>query len=258
MSFVAATGSLELAHARIWARWGQRADAGHWRRLEVTRELAAALVQARASPLARWIGGLEAGADLHEVDRHLRSQWRACAGELAAWLPPPWQDAMRACATLVDLPRWQQRTRDARQAAQAAVDLGEDLELSHWLDAASPRLLAAHRQWTSELSRDPDHALPVWLACWTNLLPAGRESRPLIDGLLPELLEHRARFAAAALADAGTQRLRLQARLLQWMRGHPVEPVCAFAYLGLCALELERLRAEIVQRAAFPARGIAP
>lgn len=252
------TGSLEMAHARIWARWGQRADAVQWRRLEVTRELAAVLVQARGGPLAGWLEGLEAGAGLHEIDRRLRARWRARADELAGWLPQRWHDAMRACATLVDLPRWQQRVRESRAAARPAGDLAEDPELRHWLAAASPRLAATQRRWAADLAGAPDRAVQAWLAGWTTLLPAGRESRLVIDRFVPELLDHRARFATADAADAGTQRLQLQARLLQWMRRHPVQPVCAFAYLGLCALELERLRAEIVQRAAFPARGIAP
>lgn len=254
----AGTGSLELAHARLWARWGRRPDASSWRRIEVTRDLDAVLVLAHAGPLGRWLDGLDGRADLHRVDRRLRAGWRACTDELAGWMPDEWRDAVRWCATLVDLPRWQHLARDPQGQDPHEDRIAADAECLPWLRQRSARLVLAQLALGRALRADPDRALAGWLAAWHELLPAGRGATRLLDGLVPALRDHHARFGTAGLADAGPLRLQLQSRLLRLMRRHPVEPLCAFAYLALCALELERLRGELVRRAAFPDRGIAP
>jgi hypothetical protein len=75
--------------------------------------------------------------------------------------------------------------------------------------------------------------------------------------LLPLLEDHRRAFAAPHTVDGWALRRELQARLVLLLRRHAVEPVEAFAYLALCAVELERLRGEITRRAAFPQRELA-
>jgi hypothetical protein len=68
-------GSLELAHARIWARHGERPDEALWRRIEAAREFAAVLDIARGSALARWLEGL-GRTDMHAIELALRCRWR--------------------------------------------------------------------------------------------------------------------------------------------------------------------------------------
>ena len=65
---------------------------------------------------------------------------------------------------------------------------------------------------------------------------------------LPADLEHKfARFCA----ERGLDRT-LQARLAPWLRRAAAEPAAAFVHLALCALDLERLRGELLRRALFP------
>ena len=63
---------------------------------------------------------------------------------------------------------------------------------------------------------------------------------------------HLARFRVAAVHEAAPLRRGLEARFVAYFRRHPLEPAAAFAWLGICALDLERLRGELARRRAFP------
>jgi hypothetical protein len=245
-------GSLEFAHARIWARWGARPDEALWRRIETTRDLAAMFDLARNSALARWIDGIGVRSDLHLVDRTMRQRFRDSVAELCDWMPPDWQPAIAWCATLVDLPLVQHLARGGAPPAGAADD-PVWRELFDAGAAAGPRrhLLDAAR-------RDPQTLLPLWLAQWRALLPPGSDRAAVEQGLLPLVERHLSAFTGPQAVDGWALRRNLVERLVLLMRRAVVEPVAAFAYLALTALELERLRAEIVTRLALPRRSVAP
>lgn len=226
------TGSLELAHARIAARWGARPDDALWRRIEATHDLDAMLALARASSLAQWLGGIEAGTGLHATEQRLRERWRERVAEVAAWMPAAWQPALGGCAELLDLPGLQSWARGR--------------PLPDW--ASSARGLA---------QADGPALLTRWLSRWRQLLPRNGEREVIEQQLLPLLEAHRRAFAAPHTVDGWALRRELQGRLVGLLRRHAAEPVTAFAYLALCALELERLRGEIARRAAFPLRELA-
>lgn len=226
------TGSLELAHARIAARWGLRPDEALWRRIETTHDLAAVLTLARASSLGQWIGGIEAGTGLHATEQLLQQRWRQRVDEVAAWMPTAWQPSLRWCAELIELPGLQPWARGRALPA--------------WATAGAA-------------AEDPDGAalLARWLVRWRQLLPRDGGRAAVAQQLLPLLQAHRRAFAAPHTVDGWALRRELQARLVGLLRRHAAEPVGAFVYLALCAVELERLRGEITRRAAFPLRELA-
>ena len=90
-----AAGSLEYAHARLSARYGERPDELAWRRIEHVRELPALLDAARASALAP----LDRAAS-RRAARRTRSSARCAAtgaslvAEVAGWMPEDWQAAV--------------------------------------------------------------------------------------------------------------------------------------------------------------------
>jgi hypothetical protein len=221
------TGSLELAHARIGARWGARPDEALWRRIETTRDLDAMLALARGSALGWWLGALDAGAGLHRIERTLRERWRERIAEVAGWMPAAWQEALRWCARLIDLP--------------ALQPWAPSQALPAWADAGSPPADAAV-------------LLRRWLVQWRLRLPRADGREAIERQLVPLVERHLRAFAAPGAADGWALRRALQERLVLLWRRHPAEPVGAFVYLGLSALELERLRGEITRRAAFPLR----
>jgi hypothetical protein len=245
-------GSLEFAHARIWARWGQRADEWVWHRIEVTRDLGAVLELVRSGPLARWIAELGPDASPHAIEHALRRQWRERVAEPARWMPPAWRAAIEWCALLVDLPLLQHLARGGPLPGWTADD--GSLRVLHEAPgtAADPllSLLAAARA-------DPARIGALWLAQWRRRVPHGPSAagRDAIEAeLVPLLARHAEAFGAPDAVDGWGLRQALHGRLVTMLRRALVQPVAAFVHLGLTALEGERLRAELVARATFPHR----
>ena len=244
-------GSIEYAHARLWARNGERPDDADWHRLEVAREFSALLDAARALPaIGNWVAGIAPDGNAHEVEAKLRGHWRALVAEVAGWMPDEWRPAVRWCAALVDVPvvqylahggpplRWMQRDpvyRDMKcDAPGMAPDLGKLAPLA--LEWRRPEAMAAawHAEWCRRVPRD-----------------AFADDAPRRD-LERAFATHIRRFDAATVRDGWPLRRALQARLLVLFRKAMLEPAAAFIFLALCALDFERLRGELLRRAAFP------
>jgi len=252
-------GSLEYAQSRVLARHGQRAGELDWQRLETVRELAALLEVARLTPLAHWLAGIAAPAPPHRIEIALRTQWRNAVDEVARWMPLPWQAGLRWCAVLADLPVLQHLA----QGGEALAWMHDDpdyralaaVPLAQRRDALVPGPFAAlARAWPA-----PESLARAWHAEWLRRLP----QRPAVgDGMLARLAAavqaHAAAFAGPGAAGQGwLLRRALQARLRLLLRRAGGGPALAFIHLGLTALELERLRAELLGRAWF-ARAAAP
>ena len=250
------TGSLELAHARMLARWGERPGDVLWGRIEATRELRGVLDLAHGCSLARWLAGLDAGAGVHRTERRLRQRWQAAVDELAQWMPEDWQPAVRRCAVLPLLPLLQHLARGGALPAWAGDDPSlrwllepPRSDAQHGAPHAGPDALPAAL--VESVRRDPAAALPAWQAWWLDAMPPGRARQDVAETLLPLVREHLARFAAADADEGWALRAQLGRQLQALMRRHAMQPLAAFAWLGLRALELERLRGELVTRAAW-------
>lgn len=248
------SGSLELAHARIGARWGSLPDEAQWRRIEVTRELGPMLDLARASGLAPWLAAITVDSGLHRIESALRQQWRERVRELAAWMPADWQASIRWCAHLVDLPAVQHWARGELLPAWAADDaVLRSLVDDRARQAAEP----AWRDWLEVVHGQPSQILPAWRSAWQRLGPAGPGRDGVDAALLPLFERHAAAFAREHEGvDGWAERRVLRARLVAVLRRQALQPVEAFAFLALSALDAERLRAELVGRAAFPRRAL--
>lgn len=246
-----AAGSLEYAHARIWARHGERPDEATWRRIETTRDGGAVLEIARAGALARWLAGLGPTADVHGIERSLRGHWREQVAELASWLPERWQPAVDWCGTLIDLPLLQHLARGDPPPSWLADE-------AHLAALADGRLAPSDpvRRLLDAARADPGALLPAWHAEWLRRLP-GATGLAVAAQLGPLLADHAAAFAAPATVDGWALRRTLQRRLDLLLRRTVGEPTEAFVHLALSALEFERLRGELLQRAAFPRRLLA-
>lgn len=246
-------GSLEFAQARLQARHGQRVDEAAWRRIVAMREFAALLELARSTVLRQWLVGVTADGSVHRIEAALRGHWRALVDEVVTWMPGPWQPALAWCAVLTDLAPLQHLARGGEPAAWMHDDRA-------WreLCAAQPQARAAM------LAAGPLAALAVawptpqtmaqaWQAEWQRRLP-----KPLsadddtLGQVVRVLLDHRKAFAEAAPGQGWLLRSSLRVRLTLLLRRAALEPAAAFIHLALCALDLERLRAELLRRALFP------
>jgi hypothetical protein len=262
---VIAVGSVEYAHARIWARHGQRPAEALWRRIETTRDLAAVLELARGSALACWLEGIGPAAGSHGIEQALRRHWRERVGEVATWMPPTWAAAIEWCAVLPDLPVIQHLARGGAPLPWMAVDPGLRalLDARDGADAedsgqGGPPEARAMRSLLDAARGGPHDVLPLWRAEWHRRLPPAAASQGVARPLELLLVEHARAFAAPQAVDGWALRRQLQSRLVLLLRRTLVEPVTAFVYLALSALDCERLRGELVRRAAFPRMGVAP
>lgn len=247
-----ACGSLEFTQARVMARHGQRATEAVWQRLVMTREFAALLDAARASPLRPWLDGLSAGSGPAQIESVLRQHWRSTVREIASWMPQPWQPALVWCMELPELPAlqhlaqggeplaWMQDDADYRAlCAVAPAERGPAL--------AASRFTALASAWNSP------QALPrAWQAEWQRRLPRWpRGADASLQPFVATLQAHGAAFAAAPPGPGEPLRRALQARLSLLLRRAALEPAVAFIHVALCALDLERLRGELLGRALF-------
>ena len=245
-------GSLDYAQARLQARHGQRLDEAAWRRIEVMREFAGVLELARTTALRRWLVGITAESTAHQIGAALRGHWRALVDELVSWMPGPWQAALAWCAIVPDLGPLQHLARGGEQLPWMQSD-----NTVRALCEAPPQARAA------VLGAGPLAALavawpapqlfgPAWLAEWRRRLP-----RPLGDAddalsrMVGTLAEHEAVFATAADGQGWLLRAALRERLALLLRRSSLEPAAAFIHLGLCALDMERLRSELLLRRLF-------
>jgi hypothetical protein len=252
-------GSLEYAHARLGARFGERPDELAWRRIEMIRDVGAMLEAARASPLGAWIGEIGPDADAHAVELALRAHLRERVTAIATWMPSAWRASIEWCAVLIDLPVLQHLARGGApprwlrdDPLAAALREGIAAQRDPVRGEAGPAsLLAAGRA-------DPDRLVWLWRAEWVRRLPVRITAAELLPDLVRLLAEHAAAFREPLEVDGWALRRALHARLTQLFRRATLEPAAAFIFLALSALDCERLRGEILRRVVFPRLPLAP
>ena len=238
-------GSIEYAFARISSRLGDRPDEALWRRIAIVRDYASVLASVRASPLAPWVVGIGPDSDTHAIEAAARRHWRRLVAEVAAWMPDAWRISLLWCGVLADLPV----LRHLAHREPRALWLRDDPSYGNLADpaaGAADRDLAAL---VGEGTGDARRLLAAWRARWERALPHPLPRDEALARLVRLLEDHARQFAGIHPADGWALRRALGARLTLLLRRAPVEPVGAFAFLALSALEYERLRAELVSRA---------
>jgi hypothetical protein len=236
------------AQARMQARYGARIGEAAWQPLQSRVDLAAFLEQARAGALRPWIANIAAATPAHEIEELLRTQLRARIAEAARWVPREWRAAVRWTATLMVLPD----IAHLLAGEEAPAWMRDDPVLGEIARAEPGRRAGA-------LAAGPlaalAHGAPAlrerWLAEWRRRLPA---RPPGLDDLVREIDAHREAFVHPQ-AGSWPARRAFEARLARFFRRAFLSPAAVFAWLLLQALELERLRAEILRRAWFPEGG---
>ena len=251
-------GSLEYAQARLQARHGQRASElpGSARDGARVRRL---LDAARAGRAARpgWSASPRRPARTRSRPRCARTGVRAVA-EVVAWMPGPWQAALglvRGAARPAGAAAPGARRRARRLDAQTTPRWRE-------LCAVPPRRARgrAGRRALARAGAAPGprpSTLARRLAGRVATAPAAAAAAKPTTACArwwPRCGEHGAAFAAAPPGPGGPLRRALQARLSLLLRRAALEPAAAFIHLALCALDLERLRGELLRARAVSER----
>ena len=245
-------GNVEYALVRVQAQYGRRPDTNEWRRLEASHDLGQYLEAARSSLFDPWVSSLDRSRDVHVIERTLRVAWRSYVRRVAGWHPRRWQPWL---TWLEWLPTLGLMGR-VEHAGQAPVWLLADPILGTVVQGV-PAERAAVIKGTALAAFEPAIAgrvplADLWLRRW-------RERRPSVDTFTEQLLaavgravQEHARMLAVEGADAGALREGLRERLNRLFRAAAGTVVATLCHLALMALDFERLRGGIVNRALFP------
>jgi hypothetical protein len=242
---------LEYAQARLCARNGERPSEADWQHFEVVRELRGALDAARATRLRHWTTGIAPQDSAHQIEATLRRQWRGLVAEVTGWMPVEWHSAVAWCGALAELPVLQYLAR----GGVPLTWMRDDPVYRHLCTGeragrppASGPLAPLVAAWA-----EPERFPAVWRAEWILRLPrATLSAAPQLQRLVAVLEHHFDIFAESAPSEGWALRRALQLRLASLFRRAVLDPAAAFVFLALSALDVERLRGELVRRAAFP------
>ncbi|SMH54121.1 hypothetical protein [Maritimibacter sp. HL-12] len=208
------------AQARMQARFAARPEAAEWQMIETGRDLAQGLDATKRTGLAAFVARLGRDSSREAVESGLRQAWADLVAEVAHWAPPSWRAALEWVALLPHL-----GLADAE--GSLALPGGEALATAIE-DGARPGA--------------------AWQAGLAARLPrGGAAALAPLNPLITAYLEGPPR--------ALTERWALMRGLERLLRARAGEPAAAFAFLGLMALDLERLRGALLLARLFPVTG---
>jgi hypothetical protein len=219
------------AQARMQARLAKRLGPADWQVLESSHDLGHCLDMAARTGAARAVARLGGAQDVHRIEAAMRAEWEAVAGELARWLPGKWHAGVGWFTRLPLLARTE--ARGTPGALPAWLEEGDEFQ-------ADPRSAASAPQ--------------MWLAVWKDRLPSGADRDGLMHALGPLLARYLGTGSGAAL-PAAMPAPDLAGYLLKRVRAEAQSPTAIFAFLGLVALDIERLRGILAARAVFAVNG---
>lgn len=247
------------AQARLQARHGLRPSEATWRLLSASVDLGHYLQSARGTSLSVWVEHLQPGTDIHEIERSLRADWARYVGLVASWPPAVWRPAVNWTSVLVYLPAVAHLLGGGSPSPAPwmhnepvlAVLAQEDEQGARVASLTTTPLAPLRGVWQAGTG-----VIEAWRDHWHSLRP--RSDTRTVSGLA--ILEARivGHLAGARGGLPGGLRLRekLAADMTRLFRDYAQTPVAVFSHLMLIALDIERLRAGLVRRKLFPARGV--
>jgi len=239
------------AQARLQARHGLRPTEQLWRQLASTGDLGNFLQQAQRSTLRPWVLGMQAAQGSHVLELSLRQRFRNYTDAVARWQPDYWGTVVRPVKRLPDLPALQHLLRGETAPHWMLEDAGLLPFTSENMASRLETLRNSDCDYLAVAWQRGEPLYKAWLEQWRHQWPA---SRRLVSGLayLGRLFQQYLQAAGKGqAASGGLPRQQLVAGLEYAFRRYSFEPAAACAHLGLVALDLEKLRGELLRRALF-------
>jgi len=239
------------AQARLQARHGMRPTEQLWLRLASAGNLDNYLQQAQRTTLRPWVLGIQASQSSHAIELSLRRHYRAYIDEVARWLPAHWGAVVQWTRRLPDLPALQHLLRG--EAAPAWMLEDPDLRpfASENIAARQEAMHDSDCQYLAIAWQHGDTLPESWLEHWQRQWPASRRHAAGLAYLSRLLRQYLQALPAARAVTSDPWRRMLASGLSYAFRRYSFEPAAACAHLGLIALDLEKLRGELLQRALF-------
>jgi hypothetical protein len=250
------TARFRYVQARLQSRHGDRADDLVWRRLQSTCDLANYLQAAQQTTLRRWVTGLHSKHSSHEIEFMLRRHYRDYVDEVAHWLPTRWTGSVQMLKRVPDLPALQHLMAgesipawmfdDPELNAFASENQGSRLEAIQNSDLA----------WLAEGWQQDRALVDSWLDYWRSKWPSAPRLTGGLDHLARLMQEH-IQTQYENPVPAGDQRGTLTRKLTGVFRRYSFQPAATVAHLGLVALDLEKLRGDLVSRQLYVETAVA-
>jgi len=243
--------------ARLQSRHGERADELVWRRLQGIGDLANYLQTAQQTTLRPWVTGMHGNHSSHEIELMLRRQYRNYVDEVAHWLPARWTGTVQILRRVPDLPALQHLMTGGATSAWML----EDPELRPFASETQGLRLEAMQNsdlaWLAERWQREHALLVTWLEHWRSKWPMVPR---LTDGLdyLARLLQEHIHLQFEESAASSDPHAALMRKLTAAFRRYSFQPAAACAHLGLVAMDLEKLRGDLVGRLLFAETARAP
>jgi hypothetical protein len=236
---------------RLQARHGMRPNKQEWRMVEGQKELASFLQSARQTSLRPWVLSMHAQDNSHLLEATLRQLYRNYVDEVVIWLPSPWRASVQWVKYLLDLPSLQYLL----SGNTAPTWMRDDPQIKQF----TPTYLEARIQVMQKSVYAPLIAarqsgktlLTGWTEHWRSLWPQEKSNRSIVK-LIALFNQHLANFQQLSPQLAWKSRETLATKLTIMFRQFSYQPVAAFIHLALIALDLERLRGDVIQRCLFP------
>lgn len=245
------TTGFEVVQVRMQAQLSRHPRPADWQHWEAIRDPRALIEALRRTPLAPWVANLSAAGDIHDIDHSIRGTFTGEVERVADWAPPPWRAAIRWLVHLPYLPALHYLL-DGRPAP-AWMGEGHRLRPFASPDPAARReaLIREGHGW-AVAARDADrNLLSAWLERWRDLRPPCRgQTRDALARL--EVLLETLSSPGPEPAGPAAEHPEPAGELHRLFRRLAFRPPAIFAYLGLLALDLERLRGLLAVRALFP------
>jgi hypothetical protein len=245
------TAQFRYAQARLQARHGDRPSDSDWRRLRAVGGLSNYLQLARQMKLRRWVDVIQTRDNSHSIELALRHQFRCYAEEIARWLPARWGKPVRLLQRLPDLPALQHLL-----AGGTAYNWMLD---DPWLRPFASDSMVVRRECMQDSDcaallrgwRDKDPLYGVWLEYWHSQWPRAPRLTAGLEQLCRLFGAHLRAWQEPATHPSDPQREALAYRLEAAFRRYSFQPAAACAHLALIALDLEKLRGDLVTRRLF-------
>ena len=225
------------AQARLHARLEGRLSETDWQTLAGSRNFGNCLDVINQTAAANVTSRLDRTNSVHAVERVLREEWSAIVKEIANWLPEKWQHATHWLVVLPHLRRfeWSSGNDNAPRWLRLKIEFGEKAEVM---------------QSEEKIESSMREVAEIWLNEWCLRLPDKRHVGELNAALTP-LLDRYLDKETPEITETQKAWQELDSYLRGVFRNHTQTPVAVFAYLGMIALDFERLRGVLVDRIIF-------
>jgi hypothetical protein len=238
--------------ARLQAQHGNRPEQELWQHLQAYKELSGYLQYARQTSLRPWVQGLHATQDRDVVESVLIRQLQQHISDVASWQPHTWQRAIAWLKHLPMLPALQHLLSGNTAPAWMVSD--DDLK-RFTVSNQEQRLLLLQQSEHFPMVEAWQNGKPLvdgWLKYWKKLWPnkSGFDSKPLQE-LINVVHKHLVVFRNSPIDQTWQAREALVRKLSVLFRKHAFHPAASCIHLLLIALDVERLRADIMGRMLF-------